>query len=460
MSSWLSTRARRAACVLACLAATGHAGATSLVEAWRAAQQNDAGYAAARAAAAAGEAQQGRARALGLPSVSLAAGVGRATAEADLGGAQLYMPGLGTTRGVSLGTSVTSGTLGSYMLSARQPLWNRQLQAQRRQLSLGAEAADIELELARQQLVVEVAGRYFDVVVAEETARLLKQQHAAVERAQRDMRQRDDGSDIPIVDSHEAAARWAAIGAELLAVEADLQVKQAAFTDLTGVPARGLRAPGAGVAATRLAPLAKWQADIARDNPRLRMQAKNREATQQEAKKFDAMAAPALDLVAQVGRDRLSGDGAFGPATNDARNRMIGLQLTIPLYTGGMRSAQRDEALALADKAVAEGAQLEKQVALQARAAWLGISAGARRVTALEATDRATRARLEATRVGRGAGDRTTLDLLNAESDAMAVQLSLLQARVALALDRLRLAALAGQLGEEDLLQLDRTLQR
>lgn len=455
-------RAMLAACVLACLPAA-QAGATTLVEAWRAAQQNDAGYAAARAAAAAGEAKQDKARALALPNVSLTAAAGRASGDTDLTGAQFSAPGMGAVSGASFSTSVRSGNLSRYTLSARQPLWNRELQAQRKQLSLGAEAAAIELDNARQQLVLDVAEHYFAVVVAEETVRLLKQQQAAVERSQREARERYDVGDIPIVDSQEAAARWASIGAELVAVDAELQVRRAAFTDLTGLPARGLRGPGAGVTSSKpspLVPLAKWQADVALNNPQVRMQARNRAAAQQEARKFDALSAPSLDLVAQVGRDRLSGDGAFGPATNDARNRMIGLQLTIPLYTGGMRSAQRDEALALADKAVAEGSQLEKQVALQARAAWLGISAGARRVTALEATDRATRARLDATRLGREAGDRTTLDLLNAESDAMAVQLTLLQARVALVLDRLRLAALAGQLGEEDLLQLDRTLQR
>ncbi len=70
---------------------------------------------------------------------------------------------------------------------------------------------------------------------------------------------------------------------------------------------------------------------------------------------------------------------------------------------------------------------------------------------ALAASAQASRARLDATRLGNEVGDRTTLDLLNAENDAANAELVLLQARIGLLLDRLRLAALAGELDEAQL---------
>lgn len=71
---------------------------------------------------------------------------------------------------------------------------------------------------------------------------------------------------------------------------------------------------------------------------------------------------------------------------------------------------------------------------------------------------KATLSRLDATRVGRQVGDRTTLDLLNAENDAAAAELALLRARVSLLLDRLRLAALAGRLDEAQLAAVNASL--
>jgi outer membrane protein len=67
-------------------------------------------------------------------------------------------------------------------------------------------------------------------------------------------------------------------------------------------------------------------------------------------------------------------------------------------------------------------------------------------------------ARLDATRLGRQVGDRTTLDLLRAENDADSAQLSLLQARVDWLLGTLALHALAGALDEAQLAAVDRLL--
>ena len=52
-------------------------------------------------------------------------------------------------------------------------------------------------------------------------------------------------------------------------------------------------------------------------------------------------------------------------------------------------------------------------------------------------------------------GDRTTLDLLNADNERAAAQLALAQARVALVMERLRLAALAGTLDVQALRAAD-----
>ena len=62
-------------------------------------------------------------------------------------------------------------------------------------------------------------------------------------------------------------------------------------------------------------------------------------------------------------------------------------------------------------------------------------------------------------RLGRQVGDRTTLDLLNAENDASAADLALLQARIEVLHNRLRLQALAGQLDEAQLHKVSALLQ-
>ena len=130
----------------------------------------------------------------------------------------------------------------------------------------------------------------------------------------------------------------------------------------------------------------------------------------------------------------------------------------MPLYTGGMRDARHEEARHQVERAEAAVERTRRLVARQTRAAWLGLSAGAGRITALTQGLVASEARLASTRMGAQIGDRSTLELLDAENDTADAALSLARARVGLLADRLRLAALAARLDEADLLRVEQTL--
>jgi outer membrane protein len=134
--------------------------------------------------------------------------------------------------------------------------------------------------------------------------------------------------------------------------------------------------------------------------------------------------------------------------------------LNVPLYTGGWRSAKQQEAVHLQDKARAELARTRLQVSQMARSAWLAVQSGQARIAALQAADTASQARLDATQLGRQVGDRTTLDLLNAQNDASAAQLALLQARTDVLMGQLRLQAMAGQLDVQKLQTVNAALSR
>ncbi len=437
------------------------AAATDLVEVWRAAQQNDLEFTAARAAHGAGEARRLQSASLWRPTLQFAGTVGGASNETATRGAQFSAPGFGQSNGTNFNTSINNGNTTRWALQARQPLVSRERDAQKRQLELSADVADLEWLVAQQALMLRTAEHYFDTLLASESLRVLRRQQLAVENAGTEARDRFRLGDVPVTDTFEAAARAEAIKAQVLAAETQLQLSQAALADVTGLPETELQAlaPAGDVGPQDLPVLSQWLAEAQARNPQLRMQVAGTEVARQEAAKFSVLASPSLDLIAQVTRERLNGSGDFGPASNKLNNAAIGLQLTVPLYSGGYRSAKRVEALHLADKAAAEAGRAAQQVAQQTRAAWLGLTVGAGRVAALAESLKATRSRLDATRVGRRVGDRTTLDLLNAENDAAGAELALMQARVTLLLDRLRLAALAGRLDEWQLQAVNATLQ-
>ena len=436
--------------------------AMDLMEAWQATRQHDPQSAVSQAARQAGETRRTQAASLWRPAVMLSASAGRMTGETEMTGAHFSAPGLGESDGVGFATSINNGTSTRWTLSARQPLFNLERKAQGRQLELAADVAELEWQSAQQDLMLQTTQRYFDVLLVGNKLVLLREQQKAVELALTEAKDRFALGDKPVTDTHEASARAHALRAQVLAAQDELALVRSALTDATGVadPALQSLAGNANVLPASLQPLTHWLAEASGKNPLLRMQSAGVQAAQQEVAKYSKAAATTLDLVAQAGRDQLSGNGNFGAASNTASQQMIGLQLNLPLYTGGYRNAKQEEALRLQDKASAELERAKQQISQQTRAAWLALQTGSARLLALAESHKASAARLDATRLGRQVGDRTTLDLLQAETDASSATLALLQARIELLIKQLRLQALAGQLNEPALQAVNALLQR
>ena len=432
--------------------------ATELLAAWAGAEQHDPELAVARAARAGARPLLEQAAALWRPGVQLVASAGAASHDSDTRGAHFAAPGMGENDGVDFSTSVHGGTATRWALQASQPLYHPQRRVQQQLLQLQADRAELQWQAAHQQAMLRTAERYLDAALAQQALQLTRQQLQAVQRALEEAQERFRIGDAPITDTHEAGARLAALQAQELAAQVALQVKLRLLADTTGLPPETLRpqlpaaAPTATAASAATAlPLAHWQQQAEDANPGIRLRRLAQELARAEADKHSARAAPSVELVAQAGQERLHGSGDFGRARNSARSASVGVQLTVPLYTGGMREARQEQALRQLGQAQAQVDSTRQQVASQTHAAWLGLSAGAQRVQALDQALKASQSRLDATRTGREAGDRTLLDWLNAQNDAAATELALSQARGDLLLGGLRLALLAGQLDEQRL---------
>jgi outer membrane protein len=434
--------------------------ATDLVEAWRAAERNGLELLSARQAKAAGDARRAQASSLWHPSVQFTGTAGVANSNTATTGAQFSALAFGISNNVAFNTSVNGGTTGRWALEARQPLFSGERDAQKHSLQLSSDVAETEWQGARQALILRTAERYFDVVQAAESLRVLQRQQAAVDKALVEVRDRYTLGDIPVTDTHEAVARSESIRAQVLAAETELEVKRMTLAEATGLDARQLRviSPARTIPSAPGETLDQWIADTVAGNPQLRAQMTGVEIAREEASRHSLKAATSVDIVAQLARDRISGSGDFGSASTTTSSALVGVQLVVPIYTGGYRSAKQDEALSLAAKALTDAEHTRQQVALRARAAWLALAAGSGRLAALEQSLKATRSRLDATRLAQQIGDRTTLDLLNSENDAAAAELAVMQARITLLLDRMRLARLAGKLDESVLQAVNATL--
>jgi outer membrane protein len=426
-------------------------------DAWRAAVQHDPTFAAARAARDAGQTHAAQGRALWLPTLAVQGSTGRGDQQSRTSGAAFSAPGFGSTNGVDFQTSVNNGSSRQWAFVAEQPLYDSSRMADFTAHKNAAAVADAQYRQAKQELMLRTAQAYFAVLNSRAQRAALRRLYAAAERARATAQARYESGDIPATDMREAQASADAIGVQELDAQTNVSLSEAAFTDLTGLESAALKglpeSEPAEMPATDA--LETWTQRALAGSPQLAVQRLAAATAAAQVARYGIINSPKLSVVAQLGRQWLEGNGDFGAADIDARQASVSVRASIPLFTGGMRSAQRHEAQALARKASADLEAADQQVRRQALAAWLGLTTASARVRALQRLHGSTQDRLGATRLGVEIGDRTALELLNAEADFLRSGTDFQRAQADWLLADLQLQVVAGALSVADLERVD-----
>jgi outer membrane protein len=140
-----------------------------------------------------------------------------------------------------------------------------------------------------------------------------------------------------------------------------------------------------------------------------------------------------------------------GGTGNNTRLNIIGLQLTVPIYQGGLTSSRVREAISNEERARQDFESARRAAEFAARQAYLGSTNGMAQVRALEAALTSTESQLASTRLGQEVGVRTQVDVLNAQQQLFGARRELAQSRYTYILSLLRLEAAIGDLTEDDL---------
>ena len=450
---------RLSGALLAAALCAPSAHALDLLQTWEQARQHDPQMQVVQATRSSVQAYEAQAQSLWRPVVMGSATVGAMSADTRTTGAQFAVGGQLPMPG-SFATSASAATSTRWSLQAKQALYSPERQVQQTQLQQAASVAEWRADLAHQQFMLLTVQRYFQVLLAERQQQVLKNQLVAVERSLTEARDRFAIGDLPVTDTHEAAARASGLQAQWLVADSELQMARQVLAESTRLPTESLKpqVPKVTEPVTASPTLDQVLTQVREANTGLRLKKAQWDVARQEVKKHQARGGITLDLVAQAGRDRLSGDGDFGPASNTQSQQMLGLSLNVPLYSGGYRSAKLQEAVSAQAQAEAEYELAVQQTQQQARSVWLALQTGPARLSALQAAWKASTARLDATLLGRQVGDRTTLDLLQAQNDAAQSELAWLRAQTELLQTRLQLDALTGSLSVQSLQGLNAQL--
>jgi outer membrane protein len=387
------------------------------------------------------------------PAVVAGANLGWASQTTSTQGASFEAPGFGASSDVAFKTQVDGGRALGWSLMVQQPLINANRSASSSQLGLQAQLADVQWRQSQQELILRVSKAHIEVLAARVALTAAQSEQAAAKRALGEARERFKTGGVPVTAVHDAQARHDMVAAQVLTAQDAQTLSNAAYVDITGLSAEHAAdlSPSSDLVQA-LAPLDDWLVRAQADNPQLLQARLAADLARADVARHGALAGATLDLVARASDDRIQGGGPYAGGSDNAKSgsstRWLGVQLNVPLFTGGMRSAQERESLALADQAQSQSEVARIEVTRQTRAAWLAVSTGVARVRALEQARLSAAKRLDASRTGFEVGDRTVQDLLDAEQALHMVEVNLQLARHAVLLGRLNLAAASGGLDE------------
>ncbi|HEX8446590.1 MAG TPA: TolC family outer membrane protein [Sphingomonas sp.] len=119
----------------------------------------------------------------------------------------------------------------------------------------------------------------------------------------------------------------------------------------------------------------------------------------------------------------------FIPARQSQTTGTVGVQLSLPLYQGGLPAARVRQAKALASQAIERVAQVERSVVADARATYSLYAAALGVIASSERAVTANELALEGVRAENSVGTRNVLDVLNAEQELLNVRVQLVTAR-------------------------------
>jgi outer membrane protein len=433
-----------------------NAAAADLIQVYQQALANDATYASARASLAAGRERIVQGRAGLLPTVGISGAITKNDNDFDPWNLGATSPLPNGQPGI-IGASGSNLRTNEYTLALQQPLYRWDRWQTYQQSKLQQAIAEAQFAQAQQDLITRVAQAYFDVLAAQDALESIRAQKDATTEQLASAKRNFEVGTQTITDTHEAQAQYDLTLAQEFAAVNDLDNKRNALQAIIGAAPANLASLKAGttLAVPQPANVDPWVSSAENQNYGVTVGELQVEFARRDISRNRAGHHPTLDFVASSSRRDVNGQSSGSGVT---KNNAIGLQWSVPIFSGYAVTSRVREAIALEDRARNDLEATRRNSALQARQAFLGVSSGLARVKALEAAEVSSQSALESNKLGYQVGVRINIDVLNAQRQLFQTRTDLARARYDTILNGLRLKAAAGSLREADLVPVNSLL--
>lgn len=425
-----------------CLAMVGEAWSFGgLAEAYQAALRSDRVFLAAEAQHRSVLEKVPQARAGLLPTIS--ASVNRTNYDAQVAYKDPRFPPVDRQYLVN-GWSVT----------LNQPLFRLPNLLQYGRAQLQVEQSYVQLEVARKDLLVRFARALLDWQIAQRNAEAAESAQRHLEMVWAQARSAAELKLMTVQDRLDAEARFKRGEADAQVAAGELKAKAAALAKIIGgpPPSRAVEFAGTGLPPVK-GGVEIWIEQAREQNAQVRAQLLQLAIMEKDVVSARAGHLPTLNLIASKSHTFNSGSTSLvdGSSANNQDQVSVGLQLEIPIFSGGLINSKTDEAAAMRDRVKEELENARDAATVDVNIFYYKAQSGLSRIEAASKRIEASEAQLAAVTQGRALHVRLELDVLNARAALVAARRDLFSAQADTMLAVLQLRQASGELNDDDI---------
>ena len=326
--------------------------------------------------------------------------------------------------------------------------------------------AEIDYLAAEQDLIIRVANAYFNVLAAEDTLEAEQAARQAIEKQLDQAQKRFDVGLIAITDVQEAQAAYDQSIANEITSKRNLATAKESLRAITDSYPGQLNKPDNNLPLIMPNPQSEsdWVETSLEQNLSYLSAQVGVEIAKSEIKVQRSGHLPTIGIQASkrdIDTDSFRSDSGseFTPADNENINEGVGVQLNLPLYSGGQVTSRVRQAVARHRASKEKLERVARETTRIARDSYLGVISGIATVKALQQSVKSSATALQATEAGYEVGTRTTVDVLDARRRLYSSQKNLAISKYDYLKNILQLKQAAGTLTQSDLEQINNWLK-
>ena len=353
----------------------------------------------------------------------------------------------------------------SYNLNLSQPIFRLDSWFVSRQAKQNYEAAEARFAYQQQDLMIRVTQAYFKVLSAKSTLKSAEATEKALNNQYQAVTQRFNSGAASRIELAEAKSAYNRAQSDRVLAEGNVDIS---FEELNSIVGRQVKMiTPLNQENEFIAPLEDIDSEVNKGRVAnyLIIEAKNRlEAAESNTRSKTANFLPKVDLNANASR-RTSKQYTFDGFDSDVdlpfsiptetENRAFSIQFSMPLFTSGLNSSQRRQALLQEVKSEEQMILIERSVVQQIRSLYTALKTAELNIVSLRTAVDSSKDALEATRLGYELSSRNLIDLLQAERNYSETQNRLSQAIYGFIVTSLQYKQAIGTLRPEDIVKIN-----